>query len=53
MCFVGFETNAIYHGLGENVAIVTFGNENRIRRHLTNDYGLIREGLGKTFKVRG
>ncbi|XP_060572591.1 uncharacterized protein LOC132730638 [Ruditapes philippinarum] len=41
----GFETNAIYHGLGENVAIVTFGNENRIRHHLTNDYGLIREGL--------
>ncbi|XP_060572601.1 uncharacterized protein LOC132730645 [Ruditapes philippinarum] len=41
----GFETNAIYHNLEENVAIVTFGNENRIRHHLTNDYGLIREGL--------
>ncbi|XP_053406215.1 uncharacterized protein LOC123566003 isoform X2 [Mercenaria mercenaria] len=41
----GFETNAIYHDLEENVALVTFGNENKIRCHLTNDYGVIREGL--------
>ncbi|XP_060572596.1 uncharacterized protein LOC132730641 isoform X2 [Ruditapes philippinarum] len=42
----GFETNAVYNDLEENVALVTFGNENKIRHHLTNNYDLIRQGLG-------
>lgn len=47
ICFLsGFENNAIYNDLEENVAITTFGKENKILCHLTNDYGLLRDSIG-------
>ncbi|KAL4227647.1 zinc ion binding [Mactra antiquata] len=35
----GLEQNALDYDLEENVAVVVFGNENKILCHLTNDYG--------------
>lgn len=43
----GVESVAADYELEENLAIVTFGRENRILQHLTNDYDLVRDVLEK------
>ena len=43
----GVENAAADYELEENIAVVTFGRENRIVQHLTNDYDNVREKIGK------
>ncbi|XP_046572313.1 uncharacterized protein LOC124280419 [Haliotis rubra] len=41
----GLEETAENHNIEENVALVTFGGRPRVLRHLTNDYGSLRDAI--------
>lgn len=45
--FLAVEEVAIEDGLEENVGLVTFGRDTKIRVQLTNDYGQLRNAIGK------
>jgi hypothetical protein len=44
-CFSGIDDAA--SEVEENIALVTFGGDALVAQHLTNDYGRIRDALGR------
>ena len=44
---IGLDESATGYSLEENVALVTYGNENQVLQHLTKDYSLVQNKLSK------
>lgn len=47
MYIVGIEDVAESHDLEENIGVVTLGSRATVLHHLSNDYGSLREVIGK------